>query len=191
MKKKEKAKQLSKGLYWYCHFKKSAGRRLLTVTSIDSPVAHAAVFDVDLNIRQARCGASKLVLFENSAIVKCGEGESSGSFFDGGHCDLVCVFCLLSKDYVKKIVKVPRLLNEPEAKRRSIICVVRGRRLEKQAIRNQPTSKGFFLIGHRIRLVYIMNYVMALMKLYLVLLRLLRAFFRHSRLLRADERFVL
>jgi hypothetical protein len=67
-------------------------------------VAHAAVFDVDLNIRRPRGGASKLVLLKLSAIVKCGEGESSGSFFDSGHCDLVCVICLLSNNYAFAIV---------------------------------------------------------------------------------------
>jgi hypothetical protein len=45
-----------------CYLSKST-----TATAIDSPVAHAAVLDVDLNISRARGGTSKLMLLERGA----------------------------------------------------------------------------------------------------------------------------
>jgi hypothetical protein len=94
-KNKEEEIKVSKELYRRSGFSRHLSKA--TVKANDVPVAHSAVLDVDLNIRRARGGASKLMLRERGVCVKGGERHSSCSLRNVSHGDIVSSFFLSTK----------------------------------------------------------------------------------------------
>jgi hypothetical protein len=64
-KKQAEEGKVSKELYRHNGFSRYLSKT--TATAIDSPVAHAAGLDVDLDISRTRGGTSKLMLLEHGA----------------------------------------------------------------------------------------------------------------------------